>query len=872
MTLGLVSTLAQAQDKPTPRDTLRVAADSLKNPADTLQKAKKKGDIETTIEYSAKDSINSSVDGQIVWLYGDAKIKYGAIELEAENITIDYANQTLTAHGIRDSTGRRIGYPIFKNGSEVYETKDITYNFKTGRARISEVVTQQGEGFLAGDAVFKNERNELLSLRNSYTTCNLEHPHFVIRSTRSKAIPNDKIVSGPFYLEFNDVPLYPLGFLFGMFPAQRESKSGIIFPSYGEERVRGFNLRGGGYFFDISEYMKLAITGDIYSKGGHAINVLSNYNRRYKYTGSLNFAYSKNKNTTFIEDVTVANDFRLTWSHTPQTKGTGRFSASVNAATSTFNKNNNLIYGYTNTLNSSSLNNTTRKLSSNISYSKTFAGTPFSMGINLTHNQDLITKQVDLPLPNLTANMRNLYPFQRKDGRATKLDNFSVGYSMAATNRITNNLGRIGTSTTTDSIAPFNVKNLPTFFENGKKGIRHTIPLSYSFKAFKYFTVSPSMNLEEKWYFEKYNYQYALVNNKPAIIVKDTVKGFNAITNYSFTVAFNTRIYGTKFFRPGSKVQAIRHVINPNISVSYTPDFTKNDNYFQAINQNGQIIYKSRHEGMVYGGSQTGRAGSIGIGLGNTLEAKVKTAKDTVARKVSILKSLSFNTSYNLMADSFNLAPIGISANTSVLNDQFNINMTATLDPYKYLTTTNTETLVKTERRINELIWKNRQLGRITAATLAVNTNLNPKGQKNDEATRDKITKSSMPEQEKQYLLKNPDAYVDFSIPWNLRMNYSLSYSHTVNSPVKLTQAMQFSGDLSLSESWKVTFNSGYDFKSNVFTQTDIGISRDMHCWTMRVNWVPFGRFTSFNFNIHVKASVLQDLKLERRKPFFDNL
>ena len=860
---------AYAQE-PTESDSLSVApSDSLKNPADTV-KTTPKGDIETTIVYSANDSINTSVDGQIVTLYGNAKIKYGSIELEAEEITIDYAKNTLSAHGIRDSLGQRVGYPIFKNGQEVYETKDIMYNFKTGRARISEVVTQQGEGYLAGETVFKNEKNELLSLRNSYTTCNLEHPHFRIRSTKTKAIPDDKIVSGPFYMEFNDVPLYPLGFLFGMFPAQRESKSGLIFPSYGEERVRGFNLRGGGYFFDISDYFKLAITGDIYSKGGHGIYVNSNYVKRYRYRGSFNFSYSKNKTNTQIENPSVANDFRITWSHSPQTKGTGRFSSSVNAATTTFNQNNNLIYGYSNSINSADFNNLTRVMSSNISYNKRFATTPFSMGLNMPFKQDLISKAVDIT-PNLTVNMQNQYPFQRKDGQPTVLDNFSIGYSMAATDRITNNLGRVGPEAEQDSIAAFNLENFSTYFRNGKKGIRHSVPVGYSFKAFNYFTVSPSMSYEEKWYFEQLNWKYELSGNTGRIVIDDTVKGFNRITNYSFGTSFNTRIFGTKYFKKG-KVQAIRHVMNPTVSFSFTPDFSKNVEYFQPIQENGKITYKSRHEGFVYGGSTPGRSGAVGFSLGNTLEMKVKGEQDTVARKVNILNNLAFNTSYNLMADSFNLAPVSISANTNILDNTFNINLSASLDPYTYGEIVDAETQAVTERRFDRLVWKDGRLGRITSATMAINTNLNPKGNKNDQKSRTKISQSNLPEQEKEYLINNPNSYVDFDIPWSLRVNYSLSYRHALNADPQVTQSIQFSGDLSLSEFWKITFNSGYHFEQGEFTQTDLGISRDLHCWTMRLYWVPFGRFTSYNFTINVKASVLQDLKLERRKPFFDNL
>jgi hypothetical protein len=856
-----------------PADSLTLKADTVKANADSV-KTPPKGDIETTINYSARDSINSSVDGQIVWLYGDAKIVYGSIELEAEEIVIDYKNNTLTANGRRDSLGRRVGYPIFKDGPELYEMKDITYNFKTGRARITEVVTEQSEGFLHGETVFKNEKNEMLSLRNSYTTCSLEHPHFRIRSTKTKAIPNDKIVSGPFYMEFNEIPL-PIGFLFGMFPAQRESKSGIIFPSYGEERLRGFNLRRGGYYFDISEYFKLALTGDIYSKGGHAIYVQAPYVKRYRYNGSFNFSYSKNTVNTNIEDNSVRKDFSLAWNHTPQSKGTGRFSASVNAATSTYNQNNNLNYAYTD-LNSSSISNISRKLNSNISYSKRFSNTPFSMGLNLRHDQDLLTEQVNLQLPNLTVNMQNQYPFQRKDGVTTALDNFSIGYSMAASNSITNNLGRVqGSVPARDSIAPFNIDNFGTFFENGKKGIRHSMPLGYSFKAFRFFTVSPSISYEEKWYFEKLNWKYDIVNNTPTLVIADTVKGFNRIANYSFSVGMNTRLYG---FYPinGRKVKAIRHVVNPQISFGYTPDFSKNDNYFQAIDVNGKTTYKSRHEGFVYGSSSMGRSGSIGFGVGNSLEMKVKSETDSVARKISLLNSLSISSSYNLVADSFKLAPFGISANTNVLDNLLNVSMSATLDPYNYIKLKTEEGKIY-ERRVDSYAWKGHSLGRITGASIAINTNLNPKGRKNDQDSRNKITQSGLPEQEKEFLLKNPNSYVDFEVPWSLRVNYSLAYSRplrtiTTTKLYNITQSLQFSGDLSLSEAWKITFTSGYHFESKEFTQTNVTIMRDLHCWTMNLTWVPFGRYQSYTFTVRVKASVLQDLKMERRKPFFDNL
>ena len=880
--------LGQERQVTAPTGNLPFKSDSLQNTIDDslpLQDSTgvrqdsipKKGDIETTINYTARDSIRASMETKMIWLYGEAKITYGNIELEADEIIIDYANNTLTAHGTRDSLGNRVGYPIFKNGAELYETKDIIYNFKTGRARISEVVTQQGEGYLHSDAAFKNEKNEILSVRNSYTTCNLEHPHFRIRSTKTKAIPNDKIVSGPFYMEFNDIPL-PLGFLFGMFPAQQESSSGILFPSFGEERRRGFNLRGLGYFFDINEYVKLGVTGDLYSNGSHALYINSNYQKRYAYSGGLNFSYSKNINNDEVENPTISKDFRLTWSHSPQSKGTSRFAASVNAATSTYNQNNNLNYGYQNEYTTGQLSNISTKLSSNVSYSKRFTGTPFNLGVNLSHQQDLVTGQIDLPLPTVSFNMTNIYPFQRK-GRTGPMDNFSVSYTMNGTNRITNNLGRLP-GTSTDSIAPFTMENLPTFFENSRKGVRHTIPASFSFKLLRFFTVSPSVNYEEKWYFEKLDWRYERDENGNYIAKADTIQGFNRIANYSVSAGINTRLYGTYFFKRG-KVKAIRHIVNPSVSIGYTPDFSGNPDYFDVIVKPSgpstvyqpQVTYKSRHDGFVYGGSSLGRSGAIGFGIGNNLEMKVKSEKDSVARKVMLLNNLSISSSYNLMADSFNLAPFGLAANTNILENLININLSASLDPYVYAdVVTDSETGKTVERRFNSYAWKGGSLGRITSATLAIGSNLNPKAREKQKESQEKIAKSNLPEQEKQFYLQNPNSYIDFDIPWSMNVNFNLSYGHQLNAEPTVTSTVSLSGDVSLSEKWKVNYNTGYHLQSREFTQTNITIARDLHCWTMRLTWVPFGRFQSYNFTINVKASMLSDLKVERRKPFFDSL
>ncbi|MGE0589338.1 MAG: putative LPS assembly protein LptD [Cyclobacteriaceae bacterium] len=857
----------------TPPDSLINKNDTLsvvKSPADSTRKPAK-GDIETTIFYSATDSINSNLQSKIVKLYGNAKIRYGEIELEADEIIIDYEQSTITAHGRLDSLGKRVGYPIFKNGNEVYETKDMVYNFKNKKAKISEVVTQQGDGYMHGDVVYKNDKNELFTIGNAYTTCDLAHPHFRIISHKAKAIPNDKIVTGPFYMELNDVPT-PFGFAFGMFPSQRKSASGIIVPSYGEEGRRGFFLRGGGYFFDINDYIKLGITGDLYSKGSSAVYINSTYNKRYAYNGNFNISITNNRVTERIEDKSVSKDFRIAWSHSPQTRGTGRFSASVNAATSNFTNNNFL--GLNSDPRATRIDNTSRKLSSNVSYSKTFPGTPFALGVNMRVNQDLVTKRVDLPLPDMSLNMNNVYPF--KKSQQDLLKNFVVRYTANGSNQITNSLGKIGD--VNDSIVPFEVDNLSLFFKRSRKGVRHTVPLSTSTKLLKFFTLSPSVNLNEIWYFQKLN--WALDSTGNAAVVTDTIQGFNRITNYSGGVNLTTRIYGMFIVKnPNRKLKAIRHVMNPSIGFSYQPDFgDPKYGYWQEFNTaNGGVLRRSRHEGpeFIYGSSGQGEQNSMSFSLGNNLEMKIKSESDSVARKISLLNNLSISSSYNFAADSFKLAPFSFSANANVLNDKFNINIGGVLDPYKYRldsvgqTETNLGTIYET--RVSRFVWQDGfKLGQVTSLNLALSTNLSPKGKQKDAESRKKISESNLTESDKDFFLQNPDAYIDFSIPWNFRVNYNLTYSKQGRQKSNVTQALRFNGDLSLTEKWKVTFNSGYDFESKEFTQTFLTINRDLHCWQVSLGWTPFGPFQSYNFSIGVKSGMLRDLKLDRTRNFFD--
>jgi len=848
---------------PTVQDTAKIASDSTKKPVSN--------DIEATIIYSAQDSINSNLETKMVKLYGQAKIVYGEIQLEAEEITIDYEKSTLTAIGKTDSTGRRVGFPIFMNGQDKYETREIVYNFKTKQAKIKEVVTKQGEGLLHGSSVFKNTKGELFSTTNAYTTCDLPDPHFRVISTRSKAIPGDKIVSGPFFLEFNHIPT-PLAFLFGMFPSKIKATSGIIMPTYGEEGRRGFFLRGGGYFFNINDQLKLTVRGDVYSRGSTGLQTNLNYKTRYKYNGSFNFNFTNNRISDKIEEKNSKKDFVLTWSHSPESKGTGRFSASVNAATSSFSNNNYL--GINSSLNSSRLDQTTTKMSSNISYSKSFPAAGITLGVNLRHNQDLVTKRVDIPAPDLSFNVNNIYPFRKAARGVDVLENLNFRLTSVATNQITNaiRIGRTGIRgeiVYQDSIAPFTFGNLNSFFQQSRKGVRHSIPLSTSIKLFRFFTINPSVDYTEVWYFNKLKWG---LNKEGNPVVVDTVNGFNRISNYAVSGSLNTRIFGMAYFGKDKRIQAIRHVIAPSVSFSYQPDYTDpTKGYFQKFNVRGKEQFYSVHQGFAYGESRRSGAQTLGFGINNTIEMKVKGKTDTVARKISLFNTLSINGGYNFQAEEFKLTPLSLGANTSILNDKINLNFNGTLEPYQYRLDSVVNGIVYQER-IDKYAWKGEKfsLGQISNAGLNFGTNLSPKGRDKDNNTRDKIAKSNLNEADKNFLMANPDAYVDFNIPWNLRLNYSFTYSKLGYEKSKIIQTIRINGDVSLSEKWKIQYNTGYDLDKKEFTQTNISFTRDLHCWTMSLNWVPFGRMQYYSFNIGVKSSLLQDLKISRQRSFFD--
>lgn len=852
----------------------------------------RRSDIETTINYSAKDSLFFNINSRELFLYGDTHIDYGNIALDAERTDVNWNNRTLKAKYITDSTGRKIGKPVFTEGPDTYVTDDIIYNFKTERALIKGVITEKQGGFMHGEDVKKNEEDELFIRGAEYTTCNLEHPHFSIKSTKLKVIPNNKVVSGPFNMRFRDVPT-PLFFPFGMFPQPKEKSSGVIVPSYGEETRRGFFLRDGGYYFAISDYVDLRLTGDIYSKGGNGINATSNYYKRYSFRGTFNFSYIKSVSDD-LENALETEDYSLRWNHSPESKGNSSFSASVNAATRSYTQNNNLVVqDFDRSINS--------QLASSISYRKTFAGTPFQMSTNLRHSQNLQTGIVNLTLPDLTVNMNRIYPLKNVvKSSKSPLSKLNFSHNFAAKNELSNdkvgqpNFDVINRSARSDSVISFNRSNFGEIFRRSQLGGKHTIPISTSMSVLKYFTLNPTFNYQELWYNKELEYTFVPEENGVRI---DTVDGFSRAGSWSTGASLNTRVYGTAFFN-GGKIQAIRHVMTPSISFNYSPDFsdTKYGVYSDIqVDTLGNTRRVSRYQGFAYGSPPGGESKTLGFSLSNNVEMKVASKKDTVNgfKKVKLFDNLGLSTGYNLAADSFKLSNINVNARTSFFDGKISLNVTGTLDPYEYLLLSETTNArgerVVDQRRLDRYTWNNGNgLGRLSSMTTSLSLNLSPSGSNNNNSNQtsgesddrggvappeDQVGFDGYSDHERQeieHIQNNPEMYVDFDVPWTLRMQYSINRNKRGFEDASIRQSFQFSGTLGLTDKTQITFNSGYDFEAKDFTTTRVGISRDLHCWTMNFDWVPFGRYQSYFLSIRVKSSVLQDLKLEKRRSFFD--
>lgn len=804
-------------------DTLRIDADTLVASDNSLK---------SKIKYHAKDSILADLQNETVHLYGEATVDYEDLHLEANYIKINMGQKELFAEGTLDSLGKLTGSPKYSQGAQEFRSNALRYNFETKKGRISYVITQEGDGYIHGEVVKKDPENNFYIKNGQYTTCNLDTPHYSIASNKLKVISNNKIVTGPAYLTIEQVPT-PLFIPFGFFPNKKGRASGLIFPAFGESAERGFYFQHLGYYFGFNDNFNLALTTDLYTKGSYTVDAATVYKKRYRYSGNLRLSYAYSINSEReLPDFSNQKDFHVYWTHSqdPKANPNRSFNANVSAGSSKY---------YQNTI--SSVNNfLSNTFQSSVAYARTFPDKPFNLGVSVNHSQNIITKDIRITAPDVSFNVSRISPFKRKKSASIQrwYEKIGTSYSLRATNYIQ----------TKDTLL-FKDESLKEF----KNGIQHTIPLSTSFKVLKYFTMSPSASYTERWYFKTTQYDWDSESQK---IDTFTVNKFTAARDYQFSTGLSTRIYGMYQMKKGP-VSAVRHVMTPSASFNYRPDFSQaHYGYYKTIqaDTSGRTLNYSIFQNTVYGGPSGGKFGALSFGLDNNLEMKVRTKSDTGAteKKIKLLESFRLGANYNLIADSMKWSPVSISARTTLFN-RIGINFGGTLNPYA---------VDEFNRDFDKyLVDQTGKLFRLTNANVSMSFSLAKQKQK----TSTKYTR-----QELDYIYRHPEEYVDFDVPYNLSVSYTYSFSRQGNLSSVTNQSASINGDLSLTPQWKVGFNSWYDLVDGRFTNFGVNIFRDLHCWEMRLNWIPFGFQESYNFQINVKSPILQDLKLIKRKDFYD--
>lgn len=845
---------------------------------------REKADLEFTVDFNAKDSLVMAGQNN-AYLYGDGNVEYGNFKLNSQEIRLELDKSTVYATGVIDSTGSLVGSPIFKDGKDEYESKQMTYNFKTERGYITDVISEQGEGYLTGGASKKMEDGSFFIENGKYTTCeDHDHPHFYFNVTKGKMIPNKNIVTGPVYMVLADVPL-PIALPFGYFPFTKDYSSGIIFPTFGEDYNRGFYLRDGGYYFAISDYVDLALRGEIYTKGSWGVSGHTSYVKRYKFRGNFDFSYL----TTIYgdkgsPDYSKQTNFQVIWSHSQDTKANPNmnFSASVNFATSGYSRND--LNSYYN----SSFTENTKSSTVNMTYR--FPGTKWSLSTTANISQRTQDSTLAVSFPNLNVTLSQVAPFKRKKsvGGERWYEKIRLSYTGQFQNSLT---------------AQQDVFFKKSLIKDWRNGMRHSMPVSATFSLFKYINISPSISMNDRMYTSKIRRQW---DPQASREIADTTYGFYNLFDFNASLSFDTKIYG--FWKPlkifGDKVQMIRHVITPTVSISGSPDFSDpmwgvwgSYDYIDSQGNPQKRKYNYFSHG-IFGAPSQGKSGVVSVSLANNLEMKVKSDNDsTGVKKVSLIENFTISQSYNFAADSMNWSNI----NTSILLrlvKNFNLNLSATWDPYTYRLSPS-----GTPVRVNVPRWKagkgwarlsstgtsfsytfNNQTFKKKKDTKGGDTNTNGDGE-NDDTPFDgqdgsnsdnfdeygDLKKKRRREAKEEAASADADGYAKWECPWSLTFNYSVNYGYGAFDYNKLeykgkwTQNLSFSGNIRPTTNWNFSFSASYNFDLKKIAYMNCSISRDLHCFTMSASFVPFGPYKSYNFHIAVKSSLLKDLKYDKR-------
>ncbi len=841
------------------QDQDTVKTDSIKPPKETLT---------DVVEYYGEDYVFLNRKENKVYMYNKAFIIYGDMRIDAGLIILDYNKNEVYAKGI-DSAGVYSQRPIFVQANNKVEPDSIRYNFNSEKALVYNSRTEQN-GFKVIAEVTKKVNDSVVYLRNvKFTTSkNIDDPEYYFYTRKAKFVPKKKIVTGLTNMYIADVPT-PIGLPFAYFPLTEDRTSGFIIPSFGENNNRGFFLQNGGYYFAINDYLDFSLLGDYYTNGSYALRGETTYAIRYKFKGNLSARFESLVNSERgFPDFSESSIYNIRWTHSQDTKSSpsSRFSASVNIGSSKY-----FTQSINQTNNASALVNT---LSSSISYSKTFEGEPqVNLSVAATHSQNTQTQQISMSLPNLNTSVSRIYPFAPKDGtKKGIIQNINFQYDLTAENRIL----------TTDSLF-----FKPEMFNTAQIGAQHNIPITTNFKVLKYLSASAGTNYRETWVLKSTRKRYdETVNNGLGGIVQDTLSGFESYRTYNFSTSLGTTLYGIFNFGTASKIQAIRHVVRPSISYNINPAFDRYYDEFQipltANEAAGETVQYSRFENTLYGPPSKIYSSNIGMSLSNTFEAKVRD-RDTTAlepKKVTLLNNLNFSTAYNLAGDSLQWSPLQFTGSIPIV-PKLDFNFSGTLDPYA---------LDSNNKKIDVFnIDNGGSLFRLTNANVSINYSFSSKDFETKTKDTDRIDNETFRnggrpddlfgEASNIYdgqIYKNDEnededktniEWYNYSIPWDVRFAYTITYGNNQRQNEISSQSFMMSTNMELAPRWTVGVSSGYDFKNKGVTLTQFRFQRDLESWQMSFNWTPIGSInTAWFFFVGIKSSMLSDIKYDKRR------
>ena len=864
----------------------RAVDDSIRS--DSLNRQRKNG-IDSPVDYSAEDSIVYYAGANAAYLFGSSNVKYQNMDLESEKVYMSLDSSIVHATGAMDTTEMKLtGTPVFKMGSDTYENDTMAFNFKTKKGIIRNVTTEQEDGFLTSKLSKRNANGELFLQHGTYTTCDEEHPDFYIALSRAKVRPGKDVIFGPAYLVVCDVPL-PLAVPYGFFPFTKSYSSGFIMPTYGDESDKGFYLRDGGYYFAISDNWDLKVLGEIFTKGSWGVSLASNYRKRYRYNGSFYFNFQNTKSSEKgMPDYQVWKSFKLQWNHAqdPKSNPFNTLSARVNFATESFERNN-----LTSMYNPQARTQTTR--SSSVNWKVNLSSLNLSLNTTASLSQNMRDTTIDMTLPDLNIDFARIYPFKRKHvaGKERWYEKISLSYRGQISNSI---------RTKEDKLLHSNL------VKDWRNGIQHSIPIDANFTLFNYINVNPNINITDRMYFSKVERSWDEIAQKE---VRDTIYGFNNVYDWRASLGFTTTVYG--FWIPnrkifGDKIDRIRHVFKPQINFSYAPDFSASRyGYYKSYvktDANGDVslVEYSLFEGALFSGPGRGKTGSIGFGLSNNIEMKVKTDNDSVEfKKISIIDELGIDMSYNLAAKEKPWSPMNIHLRLKWWKN-YTFNFRAVFATYAYELDKNG---IPYEGPHTE--WSYGRFGRFQGTTQTFSFRLDPerlkklfgggddkdnKRRKNDdeegidterESNIDDVMANGNAPRKKSGGGKaetDEDGYMRFNMPWSITLSYGISMSEDrdvkkfnkkrMRYPYKFTQNLNFNGDLRLSDGWNIHVMSGYDFETKRLSLTTASLQRDLHCFSMSCS-VVLAPYTSYNFSFRCNAATLTDaLKYDKRSGY----